>query len=461
MKIYKSVEVIDIGHKGHALGRTPDGEIVLIEDALPGAEISGSSRRKKKGLPLLRVEEVIRESPFRVTPRCVHFDVCGGCKWQHLAMEQQLHFKEQQVHNAIRRIAGVTDYEALPIVASPEWYGYRNKMEFSFSSKRWLTTTEVKTADDSIDRDALGLHPPGRFDRVVDIDTCLLMKHEVNSIRHFIKEGAKSLGLTFYDASAHSGIMRSLIVRSNRSDHYMLVFVVAMKDPRVYQLMQMVADRFLQVRSIYCVVNAKANDSIHDLRADHFYGDYKLLEKIDDYEFEIGPKSFFQTNILQTEQLYRRVRELAQIQATDVVYDLYTGLGSIAIYLSGDSDKIYGVEEVPAAIEDARVNAQRNQCSTAFAVGRVEDLIDGGQLADWPRPDIVIVDPPRAGLHRDVVHYILALAPRRIVYVSCDPATQARDIAMMKDRYQIISVEPYDMFPHTSHVESVALLQKR
>ena len=461
-KFYPHVRIIDIGHKGLCIGRTPEGEIVSVMNSLPGEIIAGDSRRKKKGLPLVRVQEVIQSSPDATMPRCAHFGLCGGCKWQHLVMDAQLKFKEKQVHDAMKRIGGVEDYEARPIVASPQVYAFRNKMEFSFSNHRWLSKDEIATELDIISRNALGLHPTGRFDRVVDVDKCHLVPEEVNEVRNFIRDRAIKLGLSFYDQKNHVGSLRSLIIRNNRQGELMVTMVFGEEySDLLRELLHDIKHRFSQIISLYYIINKKKNDSIFDLELILFAGQKKLIEKIGEKIFEIGPKSFFQTNIYQTEQLYEAIKEEAAISHDDIVYDLYTGLGSIAIYLSDDSNQIFGVEEIPQAIGDARHNATLNDCtSLEFLAGKMEHLVVNKKLEDWPSPDVIITDPPRAGMHKDVVEFILDQAPRKIVYVSCDPATQSRDIKLLSSHYRLVSVQPFDMFPHTSHVESLAVMIK-
>jgi 23S rRNA (uracil1939-C5)-methyltransferase len=463
IKEFERIDIIDIAARGKCVGRTAEGEIVLVEQVVPGDVIKGNAIRKRKGMWNVRRTEFIQKSPDRVQARCQHFEDCGGCKWQDLSIEKQLFYKEKQVHETIRRLGGVSEFEAKPIVASPRSFDFRNKMEFSFSNKLWISDQDKNSQVDIPASGGLGLHPPGWFEKVVDIETCHLIPDAVNEIRKFVRDIARELNLTFYDSKLHIGDMRNLRLRNNRKGEVMAVFIFGSELSDAHQdLMKQTQMKFSSITSLYSIVNTKANDSTFDLDAILQSGEHYLSESIGEVEFKIGPQSFFQTNIYQTEQLYAEVKRLAQLTGDEVVFDLYSGIGSIALYLADQASEIVAVEDVAAAVEDAKLNAKLNGVGhIKYHIGKMEELIGANDLNDLPKPDVIITDPPRAGMHAAVVQFILNQAPARIVYVSCDPATQARDISKMKEAYEVVSVQPFDMFPHTSHVESVALLERR
>ncbi len=460
-KEFDHIEIVDIAARGKCIGKTPEGEIVLVDGAIPGDIIRGDARRKKKGLWQVRAKEFITPSPYRIQPRCDHFGSCGGCKWQNLDMSQQLHFKEKQVLETMKRVGGVSNFEFKSIVPSPKLYAFRNKMEFSFSTHRWKTQDEVATSKSISKSGGLGLHPPGWFQKVVDLETCHLIPDNINRIRNFIRERSRQLELSFYDPLKHEGIMRNLIFRVNRKNEIMLVFIFGSTIPEAgRQLMVSTQQTFTNIVSIYSVVNEKVNDSIYDLYANKEFGEDYLSESIGDVNFTIGPKSFFQTNIYQTEQLYATVKSLARMTGNEIVYDLYSGIGSIALYVSAGARSIIAIEDVKEAVEDAKLNAELNGVEhIKYYTGKMEHLVQQNDLDALPRPDVVITDPPRAGMHKAVVQFILKQEPRRIVYVSCDPSTQARDVNLLSEKYKLVSLQPFDMFPHTSHIEAVALLE--
>ena len=462
-KEFDRIDIIDLASKGKCIGRASSGEIVLVEDVVPGDVITGNALRKKKGMWMVRRDDFIEQSVDRVEPVCTHFDDCGGCKWQHLSMEKQLHYKEKQAHETIRRVGGVSEFNALPIVPSPRTLEFRNKMEFSFSDSRWLNSNEIGENDEVKNDGGLGLHPPGWFQKVVDLETCHLIPNRINEIRNFVREESRVLNLTFYNAMKHVGDMRNLMMRINRAGEIMVVVIFGSPITDIHRkLMEKVAVQFSDVVSMYYIVNQKLNDSTFDLSAQLVHGEAYLTEKIGDVAFKIGPKSFFQTNIYQTEQLYAEVKKLANLTGEEVVFDLYSGIGSIALYVADQAKEIVAVEDVSEAVADARINAELNAVEhITYHTGKMEQLIESNTLDVLPKPDVIITDPPRAGMHQSVVEFILQQAPNRIVYVSCDPSTQARDIKLMKEDYQLVSIQPFDMFPHTSHIESVALLIKK
>lgn len=460
-KVFEGIDIIDIGHRGKCVGKTTEGEIVMVEGAVPGDRISGIALKKKKGLWQVKPQSFLAYSEDRETPRCQHFELCGGCKWQHLSMDRQLYFKEKQVRETMRRLGEQTDYNFESIVPSPKIYEFRNKMEFSFAESRWLSDDEI-AADATIENNGgLGLHPPGWFQKVVDIETCHLIPDEINTIRNFIRENARALNLTFYNPVKHVGDMRNLIFRINRKGEMMLVVIFGSPMTTKHEeLLQKIQSSFASIISLYVVINQKANDSIYDLPATLIHGAEYLNESIGSIEFYIGPKSFFQTNIYQTEQLYAEVKRLAQLTGEEVVYDLYSGIGSIALYVADQVKELWAVEDVAAAVDDARLNAAHNKIDhVTYFTGKMEKIIETENLDAWPDPDVIITDPPRAGMHKDVVEFILRKQPKRIVYVSCDPSTQARDVKLLAEKYKLVSLQPFDMFPHTSHIEAVALLE--
>ena len=461
-KVFDQVELIDIASRGKCIGRTVSGEIVLVEDGVPGDVINGHANRKQKGLWKVRVDELIKPSPHRVQPNCQHFLDCGGCKWQHFDIRGQLRYKEKQVFETIKRIGEFSDFIKLPIVPSPRTFGFRNKMEFSFSNRRWMSKSEIE-GEANIDKNGgLGLHPPGWYQKVVDLERCHLIPDVINAVRNFVRDESRRLGLSFYDAIAHEGDMRNLIMRINRSGQIMLTFVFGSEPQEPHrQLMEMTINAFTEITSVYSILNEKLNDSIYDLTPQLIHGNQYLEESIGTIQFKIGPKSFFQTNIYQTEQLYAEVKKLAELTGNEIVYDLYAGIGSIGLYIADQAKKVIAIEDVAEAVADARLNAELNGIShMEYHTGKMEELIRSDQLSELPKPDVIITDPPRAGMHAAVIEFILMQAPQRIVYVSCDPATQARDIRMLAEKYKLLSVQAFDMFPHTSHVEAVALLEK-
>jgi 23S rRNA (uracil1939-C5)-methyltransferase len=458
-----NIEIIDLGDKGKAVGRTQEGEIVIVEGAVPGDLIDGLAYKKRKGLKHCRVVSYNSLSNDRVDPFCEHFYNCGGCKWQHLDYHAQLRFKEKQVGDCIRRIAGNKDAKILPILGAESDTFYRNKLEFSFSSQRWITEEEAASDHEIKLKNGLGLHPPGRFDKVVDIKKCWLQPDPSNQIRNFIRKWTMQNDYAYYDARRHTGLMRNMILRTSRTGECMLIVAFAKHDQkRIDDLMNAVIQEFPNITSLYYAVNEKLNDSLSDVEMIHYAGNTKINERLGDVAFEIGPKSFFQTNPDQAERLYSEAVAMADLQGGEIVYDLYCGLGSIALYVASKCGKVVGIEEVPEAITDARANAEKNRIGHAhFFTGDASMFYDPSIIDIHGAPDVIITDPPRAGMHPKVIHGILSYQPERLVYVSCNPSTQARDIKMLEGSYQLDSVRPVDMFPHTHHVESVALLRKK
>lgn len=460
--VIENVEVIDIADKGQAIGRTPQGEIVAIQkDTVPGDIIDMLVLRKKKGLKQGVVKAIKMASTHRVAPFCEHFGTCGGCKWQNLDYNKQLALKENTVRQAIKRIAKEDEQKVMPIIGADIVREYRNKLEYTFSSKRWLTEEEIRSEDAFENRKGLGFHISGAFDKVLHLNTCFLQKDLSNIIRLRVDEIATERDYTYYDLRQNKGFLRNLIIRNTELGEWMVTLVFGEDKPSdIRGLFDQLIKEFPQVNSWCYMINAKLNSSTFDLEAVCIAGKDYIEEQLGDIRYRISAKSFFQTNSHQAQRLYDTVRDFARLSPADVVYDLYTGTGSIALYLAKNCSKVIGIEEVGEAIADARLNAADNGISNAeFLTGDVRDILKPEFAEAYGAPDIVITDPPRAGMHADVIDTLLKLSPPRIVYISCNPSTQARDIALLNEKYQLIKLVPVDMFPHTSHIESVALLQ--
>lgn len=463
--VIADIEIVDIGAKGMVIGKK-DGEVFMCKDTVPGDVVSLEMRRKKKGVRQGVVKEITKYSPLRTKPICEHFDHCGGCNWQNLKYTEQLGFKERRVKEQIRRLAGLTDFDALPILGSDEIYYYRNKLEFTFVSHRWLTPEEIQDTEEIKERRGVGFHVPGRYDWVLHINECHLQDSIHNGMRQFIYDQALTLGIPFYHPRDKTGILRNILFRNNRKGEWMILLVVQEHTEEVKKLIDLYLKQFPKTHSFWVIVNEKVNDSFSDCPAELIYGEPHLVENFkrpNDFgnvKYIIGPKSFFQTNPNQAERLYSVVCDFAGLTGSENVYDLYTGTGSIALFLANGAKQITGIEYVPEAIEDAIKNAALNNIeNAAFCAGDMKDVLTPELISKYGQPDVLVTDPPRAGMHGDVVQRILEASPKRIVYVSCNPATQARDINLMRKKYQLIKIQPVDMFPHTSHVENVALLE--
>lgn len=460
-KIINQVEVIDIAHKGHSIGKTPEGEVVvLLENVPPGEVVSMVVTRKKKGLKHGFVQDTLKSSPHRVPPVCNHFGVCGGCKWQHFDYQKQLIHKENAVRQAIIRIAKDEGNKVKPIIGADPIYAYRNKLEYSGSTKRWLTKEEIDSETQFDDRAGLGFHISGAFDKVLDIEQCHLQDDLSNELRNTLRSLAIEHQWSYFNIREQHGLLRNLMVRNSTLGQWMITFIFGENDSKTIQVvMQEMINRFPSVNSWNYIVNTKGNSSFFDLPVHHFNGKPYIEEVLGNIRYRISPKSFFQTNSYQAKILYDLALSLAALDPDDIVYDLYTGTGSIALYLAHNCLKVVGIEVIDEAIRDAKINAQINGIENAsFLVGDVKDVLEPQFKDIHGYPDVVITDPPRAGMHADVVATLLALLPKKIVYISCNPATQARDIELLKKQYHLEEVIPVDMFPHTSHIESVALL---
>ena len=455
--------VIDLGAKGMAISKTDEGEVFMVPGAVPGDRISAVLTRKKKGVWIGMVQEFLHMSEDRIEAPCRHFNQCGGCKWQNLNYAKQIALKEKSVRDAMQRIGGLTVQNFYPILGCEEIYEYRNKLEFTFSNQRWLTEEEMNSDELFTKREALGFHRPGRFDKILDIEECLLQPSPSNAIRNFIKEKAIESGLSFFNPRSQQGYLRNLMIRTTETGDLMVIVIVKEDDKEAINgLLSTVAEAFPEITSLQYVINPKPNDSIYDLDVRLYKGESYITESLGDKMFRIGPKSFFQTNTRQARRLYDQVLRFADFNGEEMVYDLYSGLGSIGLYLADKVSKVIGVEEVKEAVQWAKVNAEINKAENClFFEGDVRTVLSQNFIDEHGAPDTLIVDPPRAGLHPDVVDFILHLEPKKIIYVSCNPATQARDLAVWAEKYDCIAMQPVDMFPHTSHIENVALLHHK
>lgn len=457
-------EIIDVAAEGNAIGRmeTPGGNLVVfIPYGAPGDIADVQIDRKKSSYAQGHIERLVRPSEHRVDPRCQHFGTCGGCRWQHLPYEDQLQYKQRVVTDALQRIAKVDLPEISPIIGSPRIWEYRNKMEYTFSNKKWLTFEQLRSDEEFPDRDCAGFHIPGAFDKVLDIEKCYLQDDFSNRLRLFIKEYGKRNGLTFYDLRNQTGLLRTLMVRMASTGEIMAVMVFGEDNSTDSKaLLDAVRAEFPQITSLMYVVNLKVNDTINDQEILLHSGREFIIESMEGLKFRVGPKSFYQTNSEGAYQLYKVARSFADLTGNELVYDLYTGTGTIANFVARDARHVIGIEYVEDAIKDARINSAENGIdNTEFFAGDMKDVLTDDFVAEHGRPDIIIVDPPRAGMHGDVVNVILNAQPRRIVYVSCNPATQARDLALLDSKYRVTAVQPVDMFPHTHHVENVVRLE--
>lgn len=459
--LLQNVEILDVAAEGKALSRVDD-RVVFVTQAVPGDIVDIQVTKKRSNYYEGNVVAFHRYSSLRVEPFCHHFGTCGGCKWQNIPYEKQLEFKAREVLNNLKRIGKVELPEQLPIVPSVRNTLYRNKLEFTFSNRRWLTAEEMSRG--TIERpEGLGFHIPGLFDKVVDIDTCYLQAEPSNSIRNWIKDYAYSHNLDFFDLKNQVGFLRTLIIRTASTGDVMVVLSFFTDDKvRREALLNDLQATFPSITSLMYVINPKANDTITDLEVKVFHGNDHIMEEMEGIKFKIGPKSFYQTNSAQAYELYKVARSFAQLTGNEIVYDLYTGTGTIANFVARKARKVIGIEYVPEAIEDAKVNSTINNITnTEFFAGDMKDVLTLDFIQQHGSPDVMIVDPPRAGMHNDVVMTILAAAPKRIVYVSCNSATQARDLSLMDADYKVTAMQPVDMFPHTHHVESVVALERR
>jgi 23S rRNA (uracil1939-C5)-methyltransferase len=455
------VEIIDIGSEGKAIAKV-DGIVVFTTHVIPGDIVDLQVIKKREKYQEAKVVKIHTNSPDRIPAFCEHFEVCGGCKWQYLPYDKQLYYKQKQVFDQLKRIGKVTLPEIMPIKGSANSTFYRNKLEFTFSNRRWLTNEEVKSGAQFENMNVLGFHVQGMFDKVLNINKCWLQPDPSNAIRNSVKDYAISNNLAFYDLRNKEGFLRNLIIRSTSTGEVMVIVNFFREDPEKREaLLNYLVDKFPEITSLQFVINEKGNDTILDQQLHVFKGRDHIIEEMEGLKFIIGPKSFYQTNSDQAHELYKIARDFASLSGKEVVYDLYTGTGTIACFVAARVSKVIGIEYVPEAITDARINSENNSITnTTFFAGDMKDILTNEFIAEHGHPDVIITDPPRAGMHEDVIKAILFAAPERIVYVSCNPATQARDIGMLSHNYEVTKVQPVDMFPHTHHVENIVLLEK-
>lgn len=458
----KGIRLEKYAAEGKCIGYMPDGKTLMIEGGIPGDVAEVFVYKNKKNYAEGKILQIEVPSPDRLTPFCEHFGICGGCKWQMLPYEQQLQYKQQQVADQLSRIGHIALPEMEPIAGSERTTHYRNKLEFTFSTQQYLSREVLAAAEGAyIEREpALGFHAPGMFDKVVDIQTCYLQDEPTNAIKNLLREMALAHQLPFYDFKNQEGWLRNLIIRVATTGEVMVNLVVHHNRPELYILLDALAEKFPEISSLNYTINPKKNDTIYDLEVMCYKGKPYIEEYLEQYKFKISPKSFFQTNTLQGVRLYQITREFAGLSGNEVVYDLYCGTGSIGIFLSAKAKKVIGIEVVADAVEDAKINAAWNNLEHCqFYAGDVADIATDEFFAQHGRPDVIITDPPRAGMHEKLVQQLLRMAAPRIVYVSCNPATQARDLQLLSVMYDVKRVRPVDMFPHTHHIENVVLLE--
>ena len=461
--VFENVEILDAGAKGVSVAKAPDGKVIFIPNVVPGDVADIQTFKKRKAYYEGKAIKTHKFSEHRVEPVCEHFGVCGGCKWQNMKYSQQLFYKNQEVYNNLKRIGKIDLPEFEPILGSEKQFFYRNKMEFGFSSSRWMTDVEIQSGEDLDNKNAVGFHIPRMWDKILDIKKCHLQQDPSNAIRNEIRRFANENNLSFYNPRNHEGLLRTLMIRTASTGEIMVLIQFFEKDKNGIDLMMnFLADRFPEITSLQYVINQKLNDTLYDQDIILFKGRDYILEEMEGLHFSINAKSFYQTNSEQAYELYSITRDFAGLTGEELVYDLYTGTGTIAQFVSKKAKKVIGVEAVPEAIADAKENAKRNNITNCeFFVGDMKNVFNDEFIATHGQPDVIITDPPRDGMHKDVVEQILKIAPKKVVYVSCNSATQARDLALMDEMYKVTRVRPVDMFPQTHHVENVVLLERK
>lgn len=465
LPLLEKVTITDVAAEGKAVAKVNE-LVIFVPYVVPGDIVDLQVKRKKNHYAEAVAVKFHEKSPLRTEPFCSHFGVCGGCKWQCLSYEEQLKYKQKQVLDNLTRIGKVELPEFRPILGSEKTRFYRNKLEFTFSNKRWLTEEEVKQDVKYDQMNAVGFHIPGAFDKVLAIDKCWLQDDISNQIRNAVRDYAYAYNFPFFDLRTQEGLLRNIMIRTSSTGELMVVLQCKVTDDegrrKMEEILQFMADSFPQITSLMYVINNKCNDTIGDLDMEVFKGNDHIFEEMEGLRFKVGPKSFYQTNSEQAYNLYKVAREFAGLTGNELVYDLYTGTGTIANFVARQARKVVGIEYVPEAIEDAKVNSALNGIdNTLFYAGDMKDILTNDFIAEHGRPDVIITDPPRAGMHNDVIDVILAAEPKRIVYVSCNPATQARDLQLLDGKYKVTAVQPVDMFPHTHHVENVVQLERR
>jgi len=459
--IFENIEVIDAGARGKTVAKAPDGRVIFLTNTVPGDVVDIRTGKKRKAYFEGTAIKFHKYSDKRVEPVCEHFEHCGGCKWQNMAYEHQLAYKENEVTNNLVRIGHLDLPEVTPILGCDDIYFYRNKMEFSFSNSRWLTLEEINSEEEIDNRNACGFHISGMWDKILDVKKCHLQEDPSNDIRNFIKDFGIENGLEFYNPREQSGLLRTIMLRISSTGEIMVVIQFFKEDKEKREaLLNALSENFLQITSLQYVINSKGNDTLYDQDIILFKGRDHIFEEMEGLKFKIGPKSFYQTNSAQAYELYKITRDFANLTGNETVYDFYTGTGTIAQFVAKKAKKVIGVESVPEAIEDAKLNAKFNKIDNVeFYAGDMKDVFNNDFIKTHGQPDVIITDPPRDGMHKNVVAKILEISPKRIVYVSCNSATQARDLSLMKDQYNIIKTQAVYMFPQTHHVENVVLLE--
>jgi len=462
-QVFENVEVIDAGAKGKTIAKAPDGKVIFLPNAVPGDVVDVQTFKKRKAFYEGKATVFHKLSDKRTAPACEHFGTCGGCKWQDMGYEHQLFYKQKEVTNNLTRIGHIELPEVTPILAAEEQYFYRNKMEFSFSDSRWLTLEEIQSDEDLGDRNALGFHIPGMWDKILDLNKCHLQADPSNAIRNAVKQFAVENDLEFFNTRNQTGLLRTMMIRTSSTGDIMVMIQFFKEDKAKRELiLDFIAETFPQISSLQYVINGKANDTIYDQEVICYKGADHIFEEMEGLKFKINAKSFYQTNSDQAFELYKITRNFAGLIGSELVYDLYTGTGTIAQFVAKQASKVIGVESVPDAITAAKENAQLNNINNVeFFVGDMKHVFNDEFIKTHGQPDVIITDPPRDGMHKDVVQQILNIAPKRVVYVSCNSATQARDLALMDATYKVIKTQAVDMFPQTFHVENVVLLEKR
>lgn len=461
--IIENIKLTTAGAKGAAIGKTVEGKTVFVRNAVPGDTVNIRVTKRNKRFFEGIVTEVLEESPHRIQPECQHFGVCGGCKWQNMGYDTQLFYKEKEVKDNLERIGKINVDQCLPIMGSKEIFFYRNKLEFSFSNQRWITEEEMKENEVIEDRNALGFHIPGRWSKILDIKKCWLQEDPSNAIRLEVKKFADEHDYEFFDPVEQAGFLRTLMIRTTTTGQVMvLIQFFKENEEQRNQLLEHLKQTFPQITSLLYAINPKGNDSVYDLDIQTYASQDFIMEEMEGLNFKIGPKSFYQTNPKQAYELYKIARDFANLSGDELVYDLYTGTGTIAQFVSKKAQKVIGVESVQEAIDAAQENAIFNNIDNCeFLCGDMKDVLNDDFVMRYGQPDVIITDPPRNGMHPKVVENILKIAPEKVVYVSCNSATQARDLNLMKDDYDIVKIQPVDMFPQTYHVENVVLMQRK
>ena len=461
--VFHQIQVLDAGAKGVSVAKAPDGKVIFIPNVVPGDVVDVQTFKKRKAYYEGKAVKFHELSEHRIEPICAHFGVCGGCKWQNMKYSQQLYYKQNEVKNHLQRIGKVELPEFETILGSEKQFFYRNKMEFSFSNSRWLTEKEIGSTEDLGNRNALGFHIPKMWDKILDIQKCYLQEDPSNAIRNEIRDFANTHNLSFFNPREQSGLLRTFMIRTASTGEIMVLIQFYENDRSNRELLlDHLFEKFPQITSLQYVVNSKQNDTIYDQNIKLYKGRDYILEEMEGLKFSINAKSFYQTNSDQAYELYKITRDFAGLSGDETVYDLYTGTGTIAQFVSKKAKKVIGVESVPEAIVDAKANAERNNITNCeFFVGDMKVVFNESFIAQHGKPDVIITDPPRDGMHAAVIDQILKIAPKKVVYVSCNSATQARDLALMDEKYKVTRVRPVDMFPQTHHVENVVLLELR